>query len=678
MEEYGLSKADLGLEVDDEEAERALLALFLFADPRRQLGDGQEIGLTQSEVRKRLDAWLRMLTGRQFTLGMSEPASTDGEHIFLPRALPGPRDEWADEVLFRGMGLVQIGLAELGFLDDRSRLSELYRDWVVRSIYHLLAARYVIQHWSREFPGVAKDFDSVRAMDKAGQMRVNVTPVPREGLPGAFIPLYDGITINLNWDEPGPEGDPARAAVKAVDAAPNPQAARAIIAGHAQTLRQHFRKLRLGPPPLPYYLGVIRPEWLLADLTRDLAYEQEWKKGNKPLRQLLSARIRGQNAIPIPEQDAEPQRKGLRGRLKSRLKRKPKPASSSSLGDTPAYGDLRDEYRDNQNNSVRSGPRDVRYGAASWNKSARPEDLITNEIEAKPTEDGGREYDEWDYKAGLYKVSETRVFSPEAPTGSMSGYTGIVEANQKEIKLVRKRFEALRVEERWLSGQYEGPEIDINRAVDACVDLLTGHQPREDYYRRFVRQRQEVCIMTLVDLSGSTQGSVIHAEQEAVILFAEGLKTLGMPHAFYGFNSTHPQECFVYRFKGFDEPYTEAVRKRLGNLKPNGATRMGAFVRHASWMLSGRPQPRRVLMMLSDGKPEARGEYRGNYGIKDTAMAVQEARRAGVHVFCISMDPDEGAEEYLNDIFGAGNFLTLARVDALPARLPEVFRGLVK
>ena len=673
MEEYGLSAGELGLEDDDEEAERALLAHFLFQDPKRLSTEGGAIGLSQAEVHRRLDAWLRMISGRDFTLGMSEPASTDCEHLFLPKALPAPREPWADEVLFRCMGLVQLGLAELGFLDDRSLLSELYRDWVVRSIYHLLAARYVVRHWRERYPGVAADFEAVLAMEKAGAMRVNLTPVPRDGLPGAFIPLYGGLTINLNWPEPGPEGDPARAAVAAVDAAGSPSAARAVISGHCQTLRAHYRRLRLGPPPLPYFLGVIRPEWILADLSRDLAYEQEWKKGNKPLRQLLAAKLKGQGAIPLPGAGGEPApRRGLRGRLKGRLKRRGR-GEAPAVGEMPAYGELRDAYQREQRQ-----PKQVRYGAASWDAGTRPEEILTNEIEAKPGDDGGRDYEEWDYKEGVYRVSETRVFSPESASGPLSSYGAIVEANGAEIKQIRKRFAALRVEERWLSGQYEGPEIDINRAVTACIDLRTGHQPREDYYRRFVRQRQEICILTLVDLSGSTQGGVLHAEQEAVVLFAEGLKTLGMPHAFYGFNSTHPKECFVYRMKGFDEPYSEAVRKRLGNLRANGATRMGAFVRHSTWLLSQRPQPKRVLLLLSDGRPEARGEYRGSYGVKDAAMAVQESRRAGVHVHCISMDPDEGAEDYLREIFGAGHFLTLRSADSLPARLPEVFRGLVK
>jgi len=605
MQETGRSKAEIGLESDDdEEAERALLALFLYQPPRRQLTEGEDNGTTLVEVQRRLSAWLRMVTGQDFVVGYSDPPSTDGENLFLPKAVPAPVEPELDEVLFRTMGLIQLGLVQWGFLEDRATLAEIYRDWVLRSIYHLLAARWIMARWCERYPGVAQDFARVQVMDKAGGLRVNVTEVPRDGLPDAFLPLYAGLTVNLNWGGGGPDSELARAATAAVDRAPTAQAARLAMLGHGQTLRQHYRRQRLGPPPLPWYLGIIRPEWILAELSRDLAAEQEWKKGQLPLRQLLAAKARNASAIPTPGDDGPPaaSRRGLRGRLRGRL-RSALEGAGPQLSSMPAYGALRDEHQDQA--------RQARYGAAKWESGIRPEDIITNQEEGRPGDDGGRLYDEWDYKRGLYKVAETKVFSPDAPTGPLASYERIVAVNGREIKLVRRRFEALRVEERWMGGLSDGPEIDLDRAITAVTDIAAGQQPREDFYRRFVRHPHPVCILTAVDLSGSTQGNVLRLEQDALVLFAEGLRTLGLPHAFYGFNGSHPQECFLYRLKGFEERYDEGVQKRLGSLRASGGTRLGALIRHATWVLDQQPQPRRVLMLLSDGKPEGRGDYRG-------------------------------------------------------------------
>ncbi len=669
LAEYGLTAADLGLaDATDDDAEAALLARFLFEPPKRQAIGGERNGLALDRVVKQLTALLRMLSGRTFSVAYSDPPATDNLNIYLPKAVPAPESYEQDLLLYRAMALVQVGFLRHGLLEDRAVLAELHRDWVLRSAFHLLAARYVLRRWGDEYPGLRDDLRRVAVLDKAGSMRVNVTTVPRDGMPGAFVPLYDGLATCLNWREPGPEGDPARRAIRVVDAlgvhgaggasappATPPPGVATLLLREARTLREHFHRLRLGPPPLPWFVGIIRPEWILADLARDIAYEQEWKKGNKPLRQLLEAMARNKGSALPPPPTPEAPRRGLRARLLARI------SGPDTSATAPAYGALRDEHVEQ-----------ARAAAAS-----RPEDDLL-EAPPKPGADGSREYDEWDDAAGVYRFAAVKVTEVEAATGPLGGYEKVVAANQRQIKEIRRRFEALRVEERWLHGQPDGSELDMNRAISALTDIRAGRQPDERVYKRYVRQRQTVAILTLVDLSGSTQGHVIHLEQEAIVLFAEGLRTLGFPHAFYGFGNTHPQECQLQRIKGFDEGYGDPVYKRMGNLRPNGATRLGAYLRHAGWLLGSRPQARRVLLVVSDGKPEDRGEYRGRQGIRDTAMAVTEVRRLGVHVHCISLDPNEGADSYLTEIFGAGRFLKLDAVDALPARLPEVFRGLVR
>lgn len=54
----------------------------------------------------------------------------------------------------------------------------------------------------------------------------------------------------------------------------------------------------------------------------------------------------------------------------------------------------------------------------------------------------------------------------------------------------------------------------------------------------------------------------------------------------------------------------------------------------------------------------------------DTRMAVKEAVDAGVHPCCLT--PDGGWTEYLPRIFGAGHYLVLDRLEALPQKRPEI------
>jgi hypothetical protein len=629
LEEYGeLARKVLDGIDDDEEAEQALLARFLFEPPKRQLVAGEENGTPLDDLAGPLQAWLRMVAaseagGAPFSLAYSDPPSTDREDVFLPRAVPAPAQAGADALLYRCMGLMQVGLARFGFLQSRALLAEMHRDWVLRSAYHLLAARCVARRWSARWPGIRVDFEAVPHLDKATAMRVNVMAVPRQGMPAAFLPLYDGLAeLGAPGRGDGSDPGPARRAIAAVDALPDLRGAPLVCAGQAQALREAFRRQRLGPPPLPYWIGVIRPEWILHDLRAERAAQDEWKQGPKPLRQLLDAVKR--KGGPLPE--------ALRRTLRAD-------------GGAPLPG---------------------------------PDPGATTEVEARPGDDGARLYDEWDEQKGAYRMAFTRVEELPAHGGPKDSYERIATANQPQIAEVRRRFEALRVEERWVHGQADGTEIDLNRAIAAVADLRAGHSPRVDWYVRFQRRRQSVSVLTLVDLSGSTQGPILAKEQEAVVIFAEGLRVLGVPHSFAGFSNQGPRQCTWQVLKGWDEAYGDPVFKRMANLRAGGATRMGAFLRHAAWQLGQRKEGRRILLMVSDGRPEDRDDYRGRQGLRDAAMAVHEARRLGIHVHCVSLDHSEQAEDWLHELFGPGHYLVVDRVDDLPVRLPEVFRALVR
>ncbi|MCB9778114.1 MAG: hypothetical protein H6742_06090 [Alphaproteobacteria bacterium] len=640
LAEYGDAARAVIAAESDEEAEQALLVHFLMGPVRRQRTDGVEVGLPLDAVRRPLAAWLRMVSGLQVELAVSDPACTDRQRIFLPRAVPAPERPDQDRLLYRTMALLQAGLLDLRLLHSDALLAELHADWVFRNAWHLLACRLVARMWSERFPGIARDFEGVRFLDKAAILRVNLAEVPARGLPAAFRPLVEALVDLPDAASPDPAAGPAAAAVAAIDAVDlsseiGRKGAGLVLTGRARTLRAHFRALRLGPPPLPYVCGVLRPEWILDDLARDRSAEEEWRQGNKPLRQLLAAMKKKGRAEE--------------GGIKDALRRRMRPG---------------------------------RPGTPAW------EEIVTNEAPPPPTEDEGHEYDEWNHERGHYVVAAARVVEAPAPSGPLQHYERIVSAQRTEIERIRRQFAVLRVEERWVHGQPDGPELDLNRAVSAMADIRAGFTPRIDWHLRFQRQRRDLCILVLVDLSGSTRGAILHREQDALVIFAEGLKVLGLPHAFYGFEGQGPRACAMHRIKGFDDPWDDEVKKRLGNLRPGGATRLGAHIRHASWILGQQPQERRVLMVLSDGRPEDRDQYRGPYGVKDTAMAVQEAHRDGVYVHCISLDPKvagavahgegEQAEAYLVEIFGGGRYLVCDDTDDLPKRLPEVFRGLLR
>jgi nitric oxide reductase NorD protein len=125
----------------------------------------------------------------------------------------------------------------------------------------------------------------------------------------------------------------------------------------------------------------------------------------------------------------------------------------------------------------------------------------------------------------------------------------------------------------------------------------------------------------------------------------------------------------VKHFIGGDR---SAVHRRIAGLAPMGNTRLGAALRHAAAALNTQPAERRLLLLLSDGKPNDVHGYQGVYAIEDSRRALAEARAAGVHPFCLTVDREE--TEYLPHLFGTSGY----RLMRAPEQLPEALLRMVE
>ena len=131
----------------------------------------------------------------------------------------------------------------------------------------------------------------------------------------------------------------------------------------------------------------------------------------------------------------------------------------------------------------------------------------------------------------------------------------------------------------------------------------------------------------------------------------------------------------VETLKDFDEPFGPVVMRRIGAVRPGYYTRIGAAIRHAVTRLEARPDRHRLLLVLTDGKPNDIDHYEGRYGIEDTRKAVQEARAKGIGVFGVTID--QKAQSYFPHLFGRGGFAIISHIAQLSVALPRIYRQLV-
>jgi len=88
-------------------------------------------------------------------------------------------------------------------------------------------------------------------------------------------------------------------------------------------------------------------------------------------------------------------------------------------------------------------------------------------------------------------------------------------------------------------------------------------------------------------------------------------------------------------------------------------------------LLKDEPGDRRLLLVLTDGKPNDLDQYEGRYGIEDTRQAVFAARKLGLQPFCVTID--KKGNEYLPHIFSSDGYAVIRKPEQLPRELPHLY-----
>ena len=290
-------------------------------------------------------------------------------------------------------------------------------------------------------------------------------------------------------------------------------------------------------------------------------------------------------------------------------------------------------------------------------------------------------YDEWDGLIQDYRSNWCRVVEQTAPEGTADFVEATLAAHGPSVRLLRRYFESLRPPGlRRSPGQPDGEEVDLEAAIRRVADRAAGAEASDRIYIRREKRERDVAVAFLVDLSGSTSRQVegdgrrvIDVEKEGLVLLCEALAAVGDQYAVYGYSGRGRHEVEFHVVKDFDEMGAGRVARRIGSVVPLQQNRDGAAIRHATARLRCRTARTKLLVLMSDGRPLDEG-YADEYSLQDTKMALKEACMRGIDPFCITVDSE--ASDYLRRMYGEVRFLIVDRVEALPERLPRIYRRL--
>lgn len=573
--------------------------------------------------------------------------SAQAQTIWLPRRLDGLS---AEDVLtvYRAMALQQAARARLRPSDIHARLP----DGLTRELYLVLEAEAADAELTRGFPGLAAGLRLLRKVAQRGRPPLST-----------FAP-------------------------------------------QRVALERWFReRLEAGAAP-----SVFRFEWLL-DAARALALSIEDPRAPAPLfkdwwvGEWPSRRARGAPSLE-PAQTERDQRP-VRG---ARLARRPEIREPDPDEDDAAPGAFLiqtaqpHEHAEDPMGAQRPTDRDADSAAeghaesvaelaeARLVRSPKPahEVLLSDDPPAviapsvsiqQSSATVGFRYPEWDYRLEAYREPGATVWESVAQPGSAAWVERTLDGQRAMLARIRRQFEMLRARRVTLHRQEEGDELDLDACIEARADLRAGASLSQRLYQRGSVARRDTAVLVLIDISGSTDGwlagqrRIIDVEREALLPLSVALDGLGEPYAVMAFSGEGPGNVVVRSVKRFEERHSAAVALRIAGLEPEHYTRAGAAVRHCSRLLEQQTARHRLLLLLSDGKPNDMDEYEGRYGVEDTRKAVLEARQAGLSTFCLTVDRQ--AAGYLPRVFGPHHYALLQQPERLPMVLLDWMKRLL-
>ena len=321
-------------------------------------------------------------------------------------------------------------------------------------------------------------------------------------------------------------------------------------------------------------------------------------------------------------------------------------------------------------------------------------------------------YDEWDYHRQAYLKGWCRLYEHRLRGEDHQFLAGVRRRHADLATQVRRSFSFVRPES-WhrVHATNEGEELDLDAVIDAMIDRRAGHVTDEHLYVRRERALREVATAFLLDMSGSTSAPVIDPDapppvyeddddpfsfglrdappaeperrvldiaKDALALMGEALQILGDEYAIYGFSGEGRDGVEFYVAKELHDAPSTRAWAALAAMEPRRYTRMGPAIRHAVTKLGAVAARTKLLIVVSDGYPQDKdyGPTRGDnsYGLHDTARAIQEAERARIATFCVTVDP--AGHDYLRTMCADDRYLVIDDVRALPRELSKLYRSL--
>ena len=211
----------------------------------------------------------------------------------------------------------------------------------------------------------------------------------------------------------------------------------------------------------------------------------------------------------------------------------------------------------------------------------------------------------------------------------------------------------------------------MGRRLDAHA--LCRNDGKVFYKNNLPNEIPRISVGLLLDESGSMScgDRASYARASAIILY-DFCQALNIPIMVYGHSTGWGADVDLYSYAEFDS-IDKDDKYRLMDISARGSNRDGAALRFVAEQLSKRTEDVRILILVSDGQPAARG-YSGTAAEEDLRVIKQEYKRKGILFVAAAIGDDK---QNIERIYG-DSFLDITDLNELPVKLTAVIKRFMK
>ncbi|HHH27529.1 MAG TPA: VWA domain-containing protein [Polyangiaceae bacterium] len=302
-------------------------------------------------------------------------------------------------------------------------------------------------------------------------------------------------------------------------------------------------------------------------------------------------------------------------------------------------------------------------------------DISIPDVSRIKPDEHGIPFHEWDFRKKAFREKWVMVYPTAVPLGGTQWARTMAHEKKKTIDRLFGRLRRHREERRPRNRQLDGESLDLDAIIEERAAVLAGHGGNRRLHVRHDRRFRDTATTVLLDISLSTDSyvdgkRVLDVARNATFVLGEVSERLGDQLCVVAFASHTRNQVRIWKIKEWDDPWRLGAQ-RLSLVEPQGYTRIGPALRYACNGLTETGARRKLLLLISDGKPTDFDKYEGRYGVADVRKAVQEAKSAGVAVHGLAIE--KYARDYLPSMLGTGAWHLLPDPDLLPEVLTTVY-----